>query len=288
MKYIFILNVFTLGNNLKFLYKKIVNICENKNIDFIIECNSDDISTEDIVKKYKRKKVILAPVGGDGMINRVLNSMDFSNNILFPIPYGTGNDLCRSLDKQFNDGLHLLDLVKINKKYFINSACFGIDSYIANSSIIRNKYIPKSLRYKLSAFKALFTYKYSSYKVFINGEIISGIKSTIAICNGMFYGGGFKIAPTSKLDDSKVDIYIFDKMSKLKSLLLMLGINSGKHENNNHVRKIVCNKLRIECSSTIQANIDGELLEDSSFDIIVINKELQLFYDSKLINLILN
>ena len=36
MKYIFILNVFTLGNNLKFLYKKIVNICENKNIVLLL------------------------------------------------------------------------------------------------------------------------------------------------------------------------------------------------------------------------------------------------------------
>ena len=286
MKYVFILNIFTL-KNINILCKKIDNICSSKNIDYIIECNNEEVSTEDIVKKYKRKKVILLPVGGDGMINRVINVMDFNNNLLFPIPYGTGNDFCRSLRREFNDGIHLVDLVKINNKFFINTACFGIDSFIANSSIIRNKYIPKKLRYIVSSIISLFRYKMIEYKLYINDEIISGIKSTIAICNGMYYGGGFKIAPNSRLDDGKLDVYVAEKMSKLKMLILMIGINSGKLENNKNIRIIKCKSLSIKCLNSIDANIDGECFSGKEFNVELLDKKLQLFYDSNFVDLII-
>ena len=286
MKYVFILNIFTL-KNINVLCKKIDIICKNKNIDYVIECNNDEVSTEDIVKKYKRKKVILLPVGGDGMINRVINVMDFNNNLLFPIPYGTGNDFCRSLRREFNDGIHLVDLVKINNKYFINTACFGIDSFIANSSIIRNKYIPKKFRYIISSIISLFKYKMIDYKLYINDEIISGTKSTIAICNGMYYGGGFKIAPNSRLDDGKLDVYIADKMSKLKMLILMMGINSGKLENNKNIRIIKSKSLVIKCLNKIDANIDGECLSGKEFNVELLDKKIQLFYDSSFVDLII-
>jgi diacylglycerol kinase family enzyme len=218
MKYVYVLNSF--GNNYNNeLYQMIDQISNELNIDHSIEVNSDSYSTEDILNKYKASRSIIVPVGGDGMINRVINVMDFNNNLLFPIPYGTGNDFCRSLRREFNDGIHLVDLVKINNKFFINTACFGIDSFIANSSIIRNKYIPKKLRYIVSSIISLFRYKMIEYKLYINDEIISGIKSTIAICNGMYYGGGFKIAPNSRLDDGKLDVYVAEKMSKLKMLI---------------------------------------------------------------------
>jgi len=288
MKYVFILNIFTLGDTFKVLYKKIDRICKNKNIDYEIECNSKDINTEDIVKKYKKKQVILLPVGGDGMINRVINSMDIKNNKICPIPYGTGNDLCRSIKTQLKDGFTKIDLIKINKKYFINNACFGIDANIANSSIISNKKIPKSMRYIVSTINSLFKYKLNDYVININNEIINGTKSTIIVCNGNYYGGGYKISPHSKLNNGYVDVYIADKMSKIKILILILGINKGKHEDSKKIRRIRCNKLLIESNKIIDANIDGETISSKKFNIEVIKDGIELYYNYDLVDTILH
>ena len=55
--------------------KKIEKVCNKRKIDYIIEINSIDISTEDILKKYKKTRNIIIAVGGDGTINRVLNGI---------------------------------------------------------------------------------------------------------------------------------------------------------------------------------------------------------------------
>ena len=53
MKYIFLLNQFSLKTELTPLKKKIEKVCNKRKIDYIIEINNIDISTEDILKKYK-------------------------------------------------------------------------------------------------------------------------------------------------------------------------------------------------------------------------------------------
>ena len=115
------------------------------------------------------------------------------------------------------------------------------------------------MRYNVSAIKSLFTYKLKNFTINIENEIIKGKKCTIAVCNGMYYGGGYKIAPHSKLDNGYVDVYIADKMSKLKMLFIILGINSGKHEECKKIRRFRCKELTIESNEIIDSNIDGEL-----------------------------
>ena len=83
-------------------------------MEFIIEINSEELSTEDIVAKYRDQKNILLAVGGDGMVNRVLNGIAGTDNILGIIPLGSGNDFYRSVEKDLkeyydNGGIILAD-----------------------------------------------------------------------------------------------------------------------------------------------------------------------------------
>ncbi len=133
MKYIYILNRFSLKDKLEPLVKRIEEVSKNRKLDYKIEINNLEVSTEDIVEKYKKDKVTFLAVGGDGTINRVLNSMVNTKNILGFIPYGTGNDFYRSCKEQLNEKVNKIDLVQINDKYFINVACFGIDADIGNN-----------------------------------------------------------------------------------------------------------------------------------------------------------
>ena len=137
MKYIFVINSFTIGDRLDKLVKKIEKTSKMFKLDYIIEINNKNYSTEDILNKYKDGKNVIMAVGGDGMINRVLNGIVNTKNILGFIPYGTGNDLYKTALRSL-DELTKCDIIKINDRYFINVACFGIDAEVANNNNYMN------------------------------------------------------------------------------------------------------------------------------------------------------
>ena len=113
MKYIFIINSFTLKDEINKVIKKIKMYAEDNHYDYEIEINNIDNKTEDIVKKYKMCNYVIIAVGGDGMLNRVLNSLINTNNILGFIPCGTGNDFYRSALKEFTNLYNECDVIKI-------------------------------------------------------------------------------------------------------------------------------------------------------------------------------
>lgn len=287
MKHIFIINSYTIKDNDKII-NKIKDYCKNNNIDYVIEINSVNNETEVILEKYKNSKNIIYAVGGDGMINRVLNNIVNTENILSIIPYGTGNDLYKYIKEKINSEFNKIDIVKINDRYFINTACFGIDADVANNKdLIKSKLIPKKQRYNISVINSYFKYKNRKLEIKVNTEKLNGLYTTVAVCNGKYYGNGFMIAPLSEINDGLLDIYIAEDLSKIKMLNLILKLKSGKHENSKDIRKIRTNRISIKSKDKIKCNIDGEILEDKLFNIELIDKGIELYYNKELIEYVL-
>ena len=287
MKYIFLVNTFGLKERTATVLDKIREVSKKLKLDFEIEINSEIRSTEDILENYKDTENIIFAIGGDGIINRVLNAIVGTKNILGYIPYGTGNDFYRSNKELLNQGINKIDLVQINEKYFINIACFGIDADIANSEgLIHSKIIPKKERYNISLLYNFIKYRARSAKVEINEDTYLDKYTTIVVCNGRYYGGGYKIAPNSKLDDGLLDVYLVRKMPKISMAKLIMSMKDAKHEKSSKVNKIQTDKLTIKSEKEIASNIDGELLSAKEFNIKVIPKGIKVFYDEELIELL--
>ncbi len=288
MKHIFILNTFTLKEQTSILESRIEKYCTQNNIDYIIEKNTKETSTEDIVTKYKKSKNIIIAVGGDGVVNRVLNVIANTDNILGFIPTGTGNDFNRTAKISFKEKVNKCDLISINDKYFINTACFGIDADVANNKgMIKSKHISKKQKYNIALIYTFFKYKFRDLKVTIEDTIIEDSFTTIAICNGKYYGGGFNIGPTSNLQDGKLEVYLAPKLNKLSMIKLILKMKKGKHESSKQITKYVTDELTITSSIKFKANIDGEELYDNKFNIKLIPKGIEVYYNEELINYLL-
>ena len=287
MKHIYILNSFSLKDQLEPIKKRIERASKKRKLDYKIEINNEKVSTEDIVKKYNNKKAILFIVGGDGSINRVLNSMNFKNNQLGFIPYGTGNDFYRTCKELLKEKENEIDLVKINDKYFINVACFGIDAEIGNNDdIIHSKLIPKKHRYTMSILYHFLKFKSKLATVTSNNKKWQKYITTIVVCNGRYYGGGYKVGHTAELNNESVDVYLVEKMPKLMMAKLIAGMNKGLHETSPHTTKFETKKLKIEFDEPVEANIDGEKLKSKVFDIKIIPKGIKIYYDQELIDAI--
>ena len=285
MKYVYVLNRFSLKDKLNPLISKIEEVSSRRKMDYIIEINNEETSTEDIINKYKKDKVTFLAVGGDGTINRVLNSMVNTKNILGFIPYGTGNDLYRTCRETLKEKENKIDLVKINDKYFINVACFGIDADIGNNDdIIHSKIIPEKQRYNMSLLVHFLKYKSKPVKVTYNNNTWESEMTTIAVCNGRYYGGGYRVGYHSSLDNGTVDLYMISKMKKVMMAKLITGMNKGLHENSIHTTKAKVKECRIEFNEEVSSNIDGEKLTSKTFDIKVIPKGITIYYDQDLID----
>ncbi len=285
MKYVFLINSFSLKDKTLEMIKKVDSVCQKRKLEYVIESNSLELSTEDILKKYQNQECVIMAMGGDGIINRVVNGIANTKNILGFIPLGTGNDFYKTNKEDLEPGVNKVDLVRINDKYFINITCFGIDADIANESdIIHSKIIPKSQRYNAGILYHFFKYKARELEIIVDGKTYSNYYTTVAVCNGKYYGGGYKVGTNSSLVDGKVDVYMVEKMAKINMARLILGMNEGKHEKSKKLKKVSTDKLIIKSPKEITCNMDGEELTAKEFEIEVIPGGLEVYYDQDLIN----
>lgn len=286
MKYIFVINSFTLRDEINEVIHRIKDFCVRKNMEFEVEINNEDNSTEDIVRKYKKCGYTIVAVGGDGMINRVLNALVGTNNTLGFIPCGTGNDFYRSALKEIKKETEECDVIKINDRYFINVACFGIDADVANNKgLIKSKIIPKSQRYNVSVINSFLKYEPRHFILKMNNEEIEGDFATVAVCNGGFYGSGYNISPNFKLNNGLIDVYAVENDNKFNIMKMILSMKKGKHEKYKKVHKFQTNKLTLIANNEINSNIDGEELESKKFNIEVKGK-IKIYMNKELINFV--
>ena len=282
---IYLLNRFSLKKNLDAMKNIIEEVSKEEKLDYTIEVNSEQTSTEDLVKKYKKEKVILIAVGGDGTMNRVLNAMDKSKNVLGFIPYGTGNDFYKTAKELLQKEINKIDLIKINEKYFMNTACFGIDADIGNhEDIIHSKWIPKKQRYNFSMVYHFLKYKPRKIKITWDKNKLEEETTTVVVCNGRYYGGGYKVGFTSNPQDGVMEVYSVRKMPKPIMARLIKGMKKGLHEHSKYTTKIMTDKVVLESDKEIESNIDGESLTSKKFEIQLIPKGLTIYYNQNLID----
>lgn len=288
MKYIFVINAIAGRGKYKEILPNIKKVCKNRNIKYEIRYITEKVSGVDIVKEYKNEENIIYVVGGDGTLTRTIPGIIGTKNKLAIIPSGSGNDTYKAI-KTLPYGENIIDLGKINNTYFINVACAGLDAEVANNiDKLRNTKIPTKHLYTASIIYTFLNYKFNKAIFKTNIKNISAKYSTISICNGAYYGGGYKIAPKSQLTDGLLDVYFIDKMSRFRIIKLLLKLKNGKHEGKKKVHKFRTNHVEIEIEKEITFNVDGERLTDKKFVIDIIPKAITVYNDNDFVNELLN
>ena len=284
MKHIFIVNPISgKGKTLKAV-DRIKKVCEEENLDYEIyftECPKDATK---IARKYRFTKNIIYSVGGDGTLNEVLNGIVGTKNLLGVIPAGSGNDFYKTLSK-IDEEYPVIDIGKVNDRYFINIISIGIDAEVANNvSLMKKRKVPTNQIYNASLIYTFFKYKYKDIELSIDEKEQKKGKCTIlTICNGQVYGGGYKIAPSAKLTDGYFDVYYVEKVNKpqLPSLINML--KQGIHEKHNKVHKSQATKIKFKCDKELVCNIDGEIMTAKKFNVKIIPNAITIYNNKELI-----
>lgn len=289
MRHVFIVNPLAGGGKSLRIVKNIAKVCEEEGLDYTIHYTKGPMDAMKIVQDYKESQNIIYSVGGDGTMNEVLNGIVGSKNLFGVIPAGSGNDFTRTLNF-FKCGEIPIDVGIINNRYFVNVACIGIDGEIASNAhmIMKKIKIPPSQIYNLSIIYTFIKYKFKSISVNLGEELLKDKFTIFTICNGRYYGGGFKIAPRADVSDGLFDIYYVRKISKFKIPMLFLKLIKGKHEELSMVKKVYSDSIIIKSDNDIICNVDGEIMIGKEFNIKLIKNAVTLYNNKELIDKFIN
>ena len=286
MKYIFILNEIAGKGKSKEILPKIESACNKNGYEYEVRYITEKLSGAEIAREYAGEENVIYVVGGDGSITKTLSGIVGTKNKLAIIPSGSGNDTYRTISK-LPQKETLIDLGKINDKYFINVACTGLDAEVANNiDGLRNTIIPANQLYNMSILYTFIKYKFRKAKFTTSIKTIESPYTIISICNGSYYGGGYNIAPKALLTDGILDIYYAEKMAKPKIIPLFLKLRSGKHEGKRRIHKFRTNHIKLELDEEITFNVDGEKVVGKKFIIDVIPKAINVYNDPEFVKLI--
>ena len=285
MKYIYLVNRFNFHNKTEDIIDRLKTVSDEMGRDYEIVVNDTVDDAKKTGSQFKDTEYTVTSIGGDGSVNLVLNDIVGTKNTLAYIPIGTGNDFYHANADDLKKGMHDVDIVKINGRYFINVACFGIDADIANDDrFIHNKLIPESMRYNAGVVYYFLTYKPKYLTLEIDGQTISQKVTTIVVANAKYYGGGYKVSPYGSIDDGMLEVHIVDALSKPKMAKIILSMKDASHLKDPAVRSFQTDKLAILAQEQTGANIDGEVLISDRFDIQIVPKVIKLDFDPDFID----
>lgn len=270
--YYFIVNpVAGLGKKLSFI-SEINDFCQKKNLEYKVVITHKPKEAIDLAREASNKYEVIVAVGGDGTVNEVVNGIVNTEAKLGIIPIGSGNDFAKQMGLTYHlkKDLEILiqgntqsvDLGLVNKKhYFINGLGVGFDGEVAYRVRGFLKYARGFFGYLLSVFRTLATYKFYKVKFYVDGEKVKDEKILlIATCNGTTYGGGFKVAPSAKVDDGLFTICFVGKMSKFYAVRKIPKILQGTHVSLPEVSIYTGKNVKIKAEKDLFSQLDGEIL----------------------------
>ena len=255
----------------------------------------------------KGTDVILA-VGGDGTINEVVNGLVTENSdisqipALAVIPFGTGNDLSRTINAGFNykclvekinhNDYIIADVASATflnhsgeqtSRYFINTCDIGLGPSVISKANRFAKRFPGTIAYIMSAVATMFAPPKIKVRLTTDDYTVDGPMSVMCVANGKYFGGGFGISPYSEINDELLDIVFIKKLSFPK---FMAQINKVRQCKFVFADKIFYRKTtfcRIESldKGEIDIELDGELVGTTPLDVKIFSSSIKIFVDTK-------
>ncbi|MDD4187721.1 MAG: diacylglycerol kinase family lipid kinase [Bacilli bacterium] len=285
MKYIFIVNPVSGNKKHNHIIENIHKYMAINDLEYEIIFTKAKGDATKIAKSFtSEKNIVIYSVGGDGTLNEIVNGIAGSNVRLGVIPAGSGNDFYKSL-KIYKRKKRKIDLGKVNDKYFINIASIGIDAEICNNSNIFKKLkFPRSSIYDFSIIYTFFKFKYQNLKIEYKDEKYESKYLIVAVCNGKYYGGGYKIAPLASFDDNYFDVYFANKVPKLKMIGLINLLKQAKHEESPVIKKVKLKELTISSNQDIICNYDGETMISKKLEFKMIRDFIYIYNNQELVD----
>ncbi len=234
-------------------------------------------------------------VGGDGILNEIINGLPFDSLVPLPVvgivPNGTGNDFYRSAG--YTDNNHYLEAIKNDlfdwvdvgsvtadgqKRYFINISDIGFGGAAVLELERFKNFLGGKFAYGLSILYTFLSYKKPIVTIKSGEFNYHGPLLMAAFCNGSVFGNGLHIHPKAKINDEQLKLTLLGKVSLWDYIKNVMKVKRGKEivHPEAYYLSIENEAELISCDGVIFAETDGEGLSGQRFQIKLVPKSLRI------------
>lgn len=266
------------GKALKF-EARLLAYLKKRSVKYVFERTAKPLHATELAANASNDFDVIVAVGGDGTVHEVANGVTGTNSSLAILPVGSGNDFNRlvGMPVQFEQAVEaviqgvkrVFDVGHLSyiegpeqtkhERYFINSLGIGLDAVVADQvrQIQWLRGLPLYLAAVLNTIRKL-----ECYDLAIKTDDWEANKKTFVLCigNGMFEGGGFKLAPDANPFDGKFQMCIIEEMSALQALGVVPKLISGKHGNHANVMMRDARVVEVRTKTPFMMHADGEVI----------------------------
>lgn len=265
-------------------FAQAVDILNDLGFELIIVPIKSSEELPQVVRKYGSQIDLVIVGGGDGTLNGVVDSLVEMSLPLGILPFGTANDLARTLKiplavpqacRVIAEGtLKYIDLGWVNGKHFFNVASLGLSVDITEKLSKGAKRRWGILAYGLTAIQVISQTHPFHAQITINGETFEVKTIQIAVGNGRFYGGGMAVAEDATIDDQRLDFYSLEIQHWWQIFPLLWRLPQGQHGNLPWVRTLEGEHIEIYTRKHLDINTDGEITTETPATFRVIPQSL--------------
>jgi len=227
----------------------------------------------------------LVVVGGDGMANLGIDLVAETGLPLGIVPSGTGNDLADGLGIPVGDTEAAIDLLLAALQreprtidagtirhgelttWFGCVVSAGFDATVNERANLMTRPRGRS-RYVVALIRELATLHPRPYRIQADGRLIEVDAILVSVANNRSLGGGMRIAPDADLSDGMLDLFIVERMSRLRFLRMFPKVFRGEHTDLPEVTLLRAASVRIEADGIV-AYADGERIGPLPIDVTV-------------------
>lgn len=244
---------------------------------------------------------VVVSVGGDGTANEVLNGIikiretKGKNYTMGIIAVGRGNDFAYGLGVPtgieegseiiIQDHRKYIDVGFVkggnfpNGRYFGNGVGIGFDAVVGFEAL-KLTWLSGFPSYIVAVIKTISLYfNAPTIQLTYNGKSTRQAALMTSIMNGRRMGGGFYMAPSSKIDDGKFDICLAEQVSRKRILQLIPYFLKGTQYSQKEIHFYQAQEINIKAvDGKLPAHADGETLcvAGDELDIKLFNRYIQV------------
>lgn len=217
--------------------------------------------------------------GGDGTLSAAAGILAGAGAVMSVLPLGTANDFARSLRiprdlagacrVAASGVVREVDVARAGAHPFLDAASFGVSSALtrrlAEGDLKRRA---GRLAYPAAAAAELGRLQPFRLRLDHDGGREELLALQVVVGNGRFHGGGRLVAPSARIDDRRLDLYVVTAASdgdggRFRDALAIaryaLLLARGRHLDHPGVRHARCVRAHAVTDPPLEIDADGEL-----------------------------
>jgi YegS/Rv2252/BmrU family lipid kinase len=232
--------------------------------------------------------------GGDGSINHALPALLDGDTALGVLPAGTANVWAREIGlpgltwtrvMALEESAHRLATARVekvdvgfcNQRPFLLWAGVGFDAFVAHRIEPRTRWEKHFAlaQYATNALRQATVFNGIDLKIHGQDVDLSGHYLLAVVSNIHLYAGGLaEISPHARVDDGKMDLWLFSGNTLIETITHALDVLSGRHVHSEQARCITFEEIQLTSDSPLYAQVDGEPIEEGQTMEIVVHRQV--------------